>query len=206
MKYHRIFILSLEMTIMFGSRIKQLLEGAQNNKTLRVVFSAALMVIMIVISIKLDINNAEVFLENHQKQAFFIGLMIYFIFSFTFLPTSPLTIFNAILLGPLEAVAISATGNLLSAVVGYFLGKTLVMSQNLENFKNSLPGWARKYDINSPIFIILGRMLPIGRIPLSYLCGAYRVPFFQYCWSSLVVYIIMASIISFASFGLGHLF
>jgi membrane protein DedA with SNARE-associated domain len=109
-------------------------------------------------------------------------------------------------LGPIQAVAISVTGNFLSAVIGYFLGKTLVLADNWENFNNSLPEWARKYDITSPIFIILGRMLPIGRIPLSYLCGAYRIPFFRYCWSSLVAYFLMASIIGFTSFGLGHLF
>ncbi len=194
------------MIIMSRSQIKDILEAAQNNKPLRVVLSVALMIIIIVITIKLDINNAKTFLEEHQKQAFSIGIIIYFIFSFTLLPTSPLTIFNAILLGPLESVAISVTGNFLSAVLGYFLGKTLVLSENLEKFENSLPEWARKYDLTSPVFIILGRMLPIGRIPLSYLCGASRVPFMQYCWSSLVVYIIMASMISFASFGLGHLF
>ena len=188
------------------NRIGKFLETLQSRKGFQIAITVILLFVMIIITISIDINKVQSFLENHQKQAFFIGILIYFILGFTFLPTAPLTLFNAIILGPFAAVGIAVTGNMISAVVGYQIGKTMVMPKNVGTFKDSFPEWVRKYKISSPVFLIVGRLLPIGRLPLSYVCGAFRVPMVRYCWSSSLIYIITASFLSFASYSLGQLF
>jgi uncharacterized membrane protein YdjX (TVP38/TMEM64 family) len=188
------------------NRMEKLLEVLQSRKGFQIAITAILLFVMIIISLSIDINEVQLFLKNHQRQAFFIGILIYFILGFTFLPTAPLTLFNAIILGPFEAVGIAVTGNMISAMVGYQLGKTMVIPKNVDTFKDSLPEWVRKYTVSSPVFLIVGRLLPIGRLPLSYVCGAFRVPVIRYCWSSLLIYIITASFLSFVSYNLGQLF
>ena len=181
---------------------KKLFKTIQSNKAFRISLSLILLVAMVIITINLDIDQAQAILEKNQSWAFFIGVLIYFILGFTLIPTAPLTMFNAILFGPVEGIAIAVTGNMISALVGYQLGKTLVIAENMETFKQSLPRWVRKYTITSPIVLMIGRLLPMGRIPLSYLCGAYRVPFIRYCWSTLLICLFTASFLSFFSIGL----
>ncbi len=56
---------------------------------------------IVLIAIFFDLNLIKGFIRTHEKQAILVSIVVYGFFGITFLPTFPLTVFIAVLLGPL---------------------------------------------------------------------------------------------------------
>ena len=59
-------------------------------------------------SLKFDLEEIKPMIRQNQNQALLISLVIYVLFGFTFLPSVPLTLFTAVLIGPSQAAVVAA--------------------------------------------------------------------------------------------------
>jgi uncharacterized membrane protein YdjX (TVP38/TMEM64 family) len=180
--------------------IKQNLEDLPflNRKNL-IRFSILLMllVVSITISIYFDISTLKNYLAIHPGQSVLISLAAYVIFGLTFIPTFPLTVFTAILLGPFQAAIIATLGNTIAAIFGYKIGKSMGDVMNFEQKKSRLPLGLGKIPIKSPLFMLIARLLPAGTRAYSMVCGAYQVPIPLYLWTTSLMFFVNSAFLAF---------
>lgn len=191
---------------MLNERVVKTLKSIKDNRTIQIVLLVLVAAAAVFLILNLDLPAAQAFIRANRRQATLIGIGIYFLLGFTFIPASPLTLFLAYLLGPLHAVLIAVVGNSLAALLEYQIGQTVGDVFNFEEKKSRLPLGLGKLPITSPLLLMAGRLLPIGKRGFSIVCGAYHVPILRYAWTTVVMYIINASFIAYVGTGLLTLF
>ncbi len=96
---------------------------------------------------------------------------------------------------------------MLAAMVEYYIGLHVGTATDFEKNRQKLPFGLGKFPVESPIFLILGRMLPgAGPKLVSLLAGVYHVPLFKFIWTALIPTAIGAAIFAFGGFGIFKLF
>jgi len=148
-------------------------------------------------SLKLGFDDIKFFIEQNQSQAILITLLVYILFGFTFLPSIPLTLFIAALIGPLQAALVAALGNTIAALFEYQIGKTVGDVVAFEDFKSSLPLGLDKLPVDSPLFMLGARSIPAGSRAFSVVCGAYQVHMPTYLWTTSLMYFVSSVILTF---------
>jgi uncharacterized membrane protein YdjX (TVP38/TMEM64 family) len=156
-----------------------------------------LLVVSITISIYFDVATLKDYLETNPGQTVLISLATYILFGLTFLPTFPLTVFLAILLGPFQAAIIATLGNTIAAFLGYTIGKSMGDIINFEQKKSRLPFGLGKIPIKSPLFMLVARLLPAGSRAYSMVCGAYQVPIPLYLWTTTLMFFVNSAFLAF---------
>jgi len=148
-------------------------------------------------SLRVNFDEIKPFIRQNQSQALLISLVIYILFGFTFIPSVPLTLFTAILIGPLEAAVIAALGNTVAAVFEYQIGKTVGDVVAFEDFKEKLPFGLDKLPVDSPLFMLGARSIPAGSRAFSVVCGAYQVPMPTYIWTTSLMYFVTSVFLAY---------
>ena len=182
--------------------VKQAINFVTWRKVTTGLFLAFYLVIIIVVSANFDLPHVQAYINHHQKLAVLISLFIVFISGLAFIPTIPLTVFTSVLFGPLESTIITALATTLSALVHYQLGRHLGDVVNFSEKKVRLPFKLDKLPINSPLFLLLGRIIPGGPTGLSFVCGAYCVPFHLYLWTTVVMSLLGSALVAYGGSGL----
>jgi uncharacterized membrane protein YdjX (TVP38/TMEM64 family) len=191
---------------MIKDTIVNIVKSLRHNKAVQITLVLLMAVAFVVIMINFDLPEAKDFIRAHRRQAALISVGIYFLLGFTFIPSSPLTLFLAVFLGPLETVAVATVGNTLAAMLEYQIGVTVGDIFNFEARMDDLPFRLGELPITSPLLLMTGRLLPLGKRGFSIVCGAYQVPLGKYLWTSVVMYVINASFLAFGGAGLARLF
>jgi uncharacterized membrane protein YdjX (TVP38/TMEM64 family) len=191
---------------MIKDTIVNIVKSLRHNKAVQITLVLLMAVAFVVIMINFDLPEAKDFIRAHRRQAALISVGIYFLLGFTFIPSSPLTLFLAVFLGPLETVAVATVGNTLAAMLEYQIGVTVGDIFNFEARMDDLPFRLGELPITSPLLLMTGRLLPLGKRGFSIVCGAYQVPLGKYLWTSVVMYAINASFLAFGGAGLARLF
>jgi uncharacterized membrane protein YdjX (TVP38/TMEM64 family) len=148
-------------------------------------------------SMKFDFEEIKPIIRQNQGQAIIISLVIYVVFGFTFLPSVPLTLFIAVLIGPFQAAVVAALGNTLAAVFEYQIGKTVGDVVAFEEVKKKLPFGLNKLPVDSPLFLLGARSIPAGSRTFSVVCGAYQVPMPTYLWTTSLMYFVTSSFLAY---------
>lgn len=187
---------------MIKNSIVYLIKAFKENKALQIGLIAIILIIAVFVALNFDLDEAQAFIEQNKRQAIFIGIGVYFLMGFTFLPASPLTLFIAVLLGPGMAVLIASIGNTLAALLEYQIGSTAGDVFDFETKRAGLPFGLDKLPITSPYLLMAGRLLPLGKRAFSIVCGAYHVPIGKYLWTSVLMYILESSFIAYGGAGL----
>lgn len=156
------------------------------------------LVVVILFYANFEISSFQVFVEKNQDLTILISLLAMFLASLTFIPTIPLTLFLSVLVGPVIALIITAGGNTLSALIHFQVGKQISDVINFEEKKAKLPFRLGHFPVDSPVFLLLGRVTPGGTKWLSFVCGAYSVPLFRYLWTTLLTNLVGAALVSFS--------
>ena len=179
----------------------ELLHQARHHQgnILRILLVILFITVAIFLSIKLEFSEIQSYLNQNRGQAYLISLAVYVLFGFTFLPSVPLTLFLAILIGPIQAAVIAAVGNTLAAMVEYHIGKTVGDVMDFEERKSRLPLGLGRLPIDSPAFMLAVRAIPAGTRAYSMVCGAYQVPLSMYAWTSFVMFLVNSFILTFLS-------
>lgn len=162
-------------------------------------FLGLLLILVIAIwgSFKFDFEEIKPFIRQNQGQAILISLVIYVLFGFTFLPSVPLTLFTAVLIGPFQAAVVAALGNTIAALFEYQIGKTVGDVVAFEEIKKKLPFGINKLPVDSPLFLLGARSIPAGSRAFSVVCGAYQVPMPTYLWTTSVMYFVTSAFLAY---------
>ncbi len=156
-----------------------------------------ILMVAILGSLRFDFEEIKPIIRQNQSQAILISLAIYILFGFTFLPSVPLTVFIAVLIGPLQAAVVAAIGNTIAAIFEYQIGKTVGDVVAFEDIKHKLPFGLNKLPIESPLFMLGARIIPAGSRAFSVVCGAYQVPMPTYIWTTSVMYFVSSAFLSY---------
>ncbi len=168
----------------------------------RIALIAVIISVAVFISLNYTMDDVKDFIEDNPRQAILISLLVYISFGLTFLPSIPLTLFIAVLIGPLQAAIVATVGNTIAALLEYQVGKTIGDVFNFDKIKSKLPFGLGKLPIDSPYFLLAARSIPAGTRGFSVVCGAYQVPLLSYTWTTFTMYLITSLVLAFGSMGL----
>jgi uncharacterized membrane protein YdjX (TVP38/TMEM64 family) len=114
-------------------------------------------------------------------------VLIYAVLGATPIPSEPLTILASTIFGPFYAALAASVGNVLSAMVEYYIGRQIGSVTSFDEKRAKLPFGLGKLPVDSPLFLIGARNLPgYGAKFVSLAAGIYRVPLRRYLWTTIV--------------------
>jgi len=182
------------------------LKRIKNNKTVQVGLLVLFITVIILMMVFFDMENAQAFIRAYRGQAVLISIGLIFISGLSFLPTTPLTLFLAVFLSPVEAILITTAGHTLASFIEYKIGTTMGDLVDFDTNKEKLPFGLGNLPMTSPYLLMAARLLPAGYIGFSIVCGAYQVPFGKYLWTSMLMYTLNATVVAFSGAWLARLF
>jgi len=132
-----------------------------------------------------------------------ICVLIYGALGATPIPSEPFTIVISGLFGPLQTLWIACVGNVIAAMLEFYVGSKIGDVADFERRRENFPNWLKKLPIDSPIFLLLGRALPgYGPKTVGIISGVYKVPVWRFLWTAIVANVIGAAILAFGASGL----
>lgn len=135
-----------------------------------------------------------------------VAVLLYPLLAPTPITTDPVTVVVGVIYGPFIGASLAIVGNMMSAVIEYYVGIKIGKATNFEKIKEKIPLGLGKMPVNSSVFLIFGRMVPgYGSKIISFLAGIHKVPMRRYIWTTLVTTVAGAIILSYGGSGLVHL-
>jgi len=132
-----------------------------------------------------------------------ISFILFLIFSITPITTEPIIGILALTYSPYVAFVIGTLGNFFAMLIEYYFGKKLAHIFDYDVHKKKLPKIIQKLKVDSPLFLIFGRMIPgYGSKVISLIAGAEKVNMKTYLWTSVLSAIFGAAVISFSLYTL----
>ena len=172
---------------------------------LKKVFSLAFIVLILGVSIYLatrfSLEEIKQFMQANPQWIFLVSMGVYVVWSMTLIPSFPLTAFLALTIGPLQATAIGTLGMTLAGMLEYLMGGQVNQVVDVEKQWRKLPQKLQALPIDSPWFLILGRMVPAGPKVVSTLAGARKINLWRYFWTTVLVSLLGAVLPAYAAVG-----
>ncbi len=104
---------------------------------------------------------------------------------------------------PIVTVLIATIGNTLAALLEFFIGGNIGDLAEFEKRQAKLPFHLGEIPLQSPLFLLLARMLPgFGPKFVSMTCGIYKVRLSTYTWTTLISNLIGAVMVVAGGYGL----
>jgi uncharacterized membrane protein YdjX (TVP38/TMEM64 family) len=123
------------------------------------------------------------------------------------IPSEPFTVLIAAAIGPIASTIVTGIGNLLSALIEYYMGHKISDVADFDQQRKKLPFGLGKLPVHSPAFLIGARMIPgYGPKFVSVISGMYRVNMWRYIWTTAIATFSGAAIFAYGGFGLLHIF
>jgi uncharacterized membrane protein YdjX (TVP38/TMEM64 family) len=166
-------------------------------KAARVWFIAIYLVIVVIVLAVYDISQYQAYFDQNQKLAFLISFLAVFVSGVAFIPTTPITVLAALLLGPVQAALITGLGTTLSSFVQYQLGRQVGDVLNFAGRRARLPFKLGRLPVDSALFLLIVRFLPAGPVGLNFLCGATHVSQILFIWTALATNLIASALLAF---------
>jgi uncharacterized membrane protein YdjX (TVP38/TMEM64 family) len=102
--------------------------------------------------------------------------------------TDALAIMNGVLFGPLWGSVVNALGLVLAAVIGYYVALRTSDAFDVKAQVERLPSWTRRFQIGSPMFLIVVRIIPgLGGTIATQTAAALRVPLFRQVYTMCAI-------------------
>lgn len=163
-------------------------------------------VIGVIIFLIENVHNISTILLRSGPWAPLVAIVLYVALAATPISTDPITIVMGTVYGPMIGSAIAWVGNILAGLVEYFFGSRMEQVTSFNKNKDNLPFGLGKLPVNSPSFLILGRLIPVygGKI-ISILAGMHRVPIKRYLWTTAVTTFLGSIILALGGFHLVNL-
>ena len=155
----------------------------------------------------INIASLKILLENNERLGYLICLIAFILLDISIIPSDPVTLLVIAWKGPLAAIILSTIGDTISGIVEYYIGDRISNIADFEKKKAKLPFHLDRLPMNSPLFLILARMLPgFGPKFVSLAGGIYEVPMTTYLWTALVANLLGAIVTVSGGYGLIKLF
>jgi uncharacterized membrane protein YdjX (TVP38/TMEM64 family) len=111
--------------------------------------------------------------------------------------TDALAIMNGVLFGPVWGAIVNAIGLVLAAIIGYAVALRTSDAFDVKKNVERLPGWARHFQIGSPMFLIVIRVIPgLGGTIATQTAAALRVPIFRQIYTMCAVAIPICTVLA----------
>ena len=111
--------------------------------------------------------------------------------------TDALAIMNGVLFGPVWGSVVNAVGLVLAAVIGYLVALRTSDAFDVRKQVERLPGWARRFQIGSPMFLICVRVIPgLGGTIATQTAAALRVPIFRQIYTMCVIAVPICTVLA----------
>ncbi len=179
------------------------MEGDKKSQPTRVLIISLLVLMVVLFFVSREMETVKEFIRNSGWIGMLASVGIYGVLGASVIPSEPLTVLIATIYGPFTATLVAGTGNLLAAVIEYYLGAQLGDVTSFAERKAKLPLGLGKLPIDSPGFLIAARMIPgYGPKLVSVLSGIYRVPIWMYVWTAAIPTYLGAAIFAYGGFGL----
>ena len=112
--------------------------------------------------------------------------------------TDALAVSNGVLFGPWVGTAVNTAGLVLAAVLGYLVALRTSKLLNIEEQVGKLPQWIRRYEIGSPMFLIVVRAIPgMGGTIATQTAAALRVPMWRQIYTMCIVTVPVCAALAF---------
>ena len=157
----------------------------QSSKTFSIIMLALITVVGIALLIWFDMDDITAFIEANPTWVVGISLFVFAILGFTIIPSTPISIVLAVVMGPWQAVLWGMVGMTLASLIEYFVARQFCDVFDLENWRQKLPKFWRELPLDSVVTLIFGRFLPGPKV-IALGAATLRVPMFKYIWTSLV--------------------
>jgi uncharacterized membrane protein YdjX (TVP38/TMEM64 family) len=181
------------------------IEGGERAKAVRLLVASLLILGVGGFFVYQDMDAIREFIGQNGAWGIAAAILVYAILGATLVPSEPLTVLIGAIFGPLVATLVATLGNLLAALVEYYIGRRLRDASRFADRLHKLPFGLGKLPVQSPIFLIFGRMVPgAGPKLVSVLGGLYHVPMGRYIWTTIIPTAIGAAIFAFGGWGLGN--
>ncbi len=167
---------------------------------------ASVLIFAIIASLNVSMSDVQTYIKQNQSQSILISFIVYVLLGFTFLPSLPLTLFIALLIGPLQAGVVATLGNTISAFFEYQLGKAIGDVVHFEEKKAKLPFGLGELPTSSPYFLMAVRSIPAGTRSVSIMCGAFHVPISTYLLTTFTMYLFSSFFIAYGGAQIFNLF
>ena len=96
----------------------------------------------------------------------------------------------AVLNGSMYGVWLGALASwgvwLCSASLQYAMARRTALDFHLEERMAGLPGWLRRFPTGHPVFLIVGRWIPVSSALVNFAAGAMGVPYARLLWCAAV--------------------
>ena len=111
--------------------------------------------------------------------------------------TDALAIMNGVLFGPLWGSLINAAGLVFAAVIGYVVALRTSEAFDVRRNVERLPSWARRFQIGSPMFLIVVRIIPgLGGTIATQTAAALRVPIVRQIYTMCIVAVPICTVLA----------
>lgn len=182
----------------------QAVEGGSRASSIRLLVVSTFIIAVIVFFVLEDMPAIRAFIRDNGMIGLAAAVLVYAVLGATLVPSEPLTILVGAIFGPLVATLVATLGNLLAALVEYYIGRRIRDASSLAERMHKLPFGLGKMPVHSPAFLILGRMVPgAGPKLVSLLGGLYHVPLGRYIWTAAIPTALGAAIFAFGGWGIG---
>ena len=179
----------------------------QRSKWIRFIPAILLLILAGFFAFNFDLDALRKFLDAYQQLGLVICLGVYLLLGLTLVPAEPVTLLILAWQGPWVALLMATLGNTLSGMVEFFIGGSLGDLADFETRKEKLPFRLGRLPMNSPLFLLLARMLPgFGSKFVSVAGGAFKVPFITYLWTTVAANLVGAAFVVGGGEGLLKLF
>ncbi|MEA4910219.1 MAG: VTT domain-containing protein [Anaerolineaceae bacterium] len=176
------------------------------SSSLKLILAVLLIILIVIISLSQDMEQIKGFILSSGWAGLGVAVGLYALLGASPIPSEPLTVFISTIFGPFTATLIAGFGNLLAALVEFFIGGRISDVTSFDKYRQKLPLGLGKLPVDSPIFLIVARMLPgYGPKFVSVVSGIYRVPMWRYIWTTLISTLLGAALFAYGGFGLIHM-
>jgi uncharacterized membrane protein YdjX (TVP38/TMEM64 family) len=173
----------------------------KNNKLFLIIGSALFLILLFYIA--QNLKDVEHIIRSAGVGGPIVAIVLFGIFALTPIPAEPLTLFCLYFFGPLTGPFVTWIGGICAALIEYNFGLHMRKITNIEKTIQKLPFGLSKMPVESPYFLIFGRLIPgYGGKVISLIAGIHHVPIRRYIWTTALTTLIASILLSFGGFHL----
>ncbi len=153
------------------------------NSVLMIVGS--LITLVLIFYVAQNLRDVERIIRNSGFAGPLVAILLFCIFALTPIPAEPLTLFCVYFFGPIPGSIITWIGGTCAALVEYNFGLHMRKITSIERQLKRLPFGLGNMPVDSPYFLIFGRLIPgFGGKIISLVAGVHHVPMRRYLWTT----------------------
>jgi uncharacterized membrane protein YdjX (TVP38/TMEM64 family) len=189
------------------SQIMKFSIDVKKLQTIAVVLLAFAFSIAMVTYVANHPETVEAFIRQVGVWGPLVSVVLYAILGVSPIPSEALSMINGAVFGPLLGTLVGFVGNMIAALIEYWIGASLGNVADFEERKEHLPFGLGRLPVNSIWFLLFARMVPgYGGKLVSVIGGVYRVPLWRYIWTAAIPTFVGTALFVMGGFGLMNVF